>query len=970
MTLLRMACLSGILALAIHPASPQLLAPGEGLELVETPSFSIYFPKKLEPEARRLASFAEEVLDAEIGRIGPRSGHRLPVLLADRFPEQNGYFTSIPSNRIVLEIAPGRVDEETSSLADPLRGIFAHELAHALSLSTRGPLFAAGAALFGDPVAPAFWLGPRVLAEGTAIAAESGAPGEGQGRSGDPLSAAPLLQDLVEDRRPDFWEATGALGTWPFGESPYSFGGPFAAWLEERYGSQALARMWSEMARLRPPEDFLFVKGAFSAAFGKDLDELWQDYLDSMTPKTPIVAAPRGLSGSRPGLITALAAGSFEGRGLSIWADAADGAVFELVDGEKEPRRIFDADGHVNRLDLSSDGRFLLVSTVLEDRVGLSRNSVLIWDLRAKRFLGRRIEDLREAAWAGEAGTDASGELVGIAERGIETDLVRIGKERRILLHGEPTRIFGAPVVLEDGSLAFILREAGRSLLARLDGQGLEVLAPSIPLDNLRFLSGGGSRLLAATASPGNLYRLVAIDAAAGETPRLGLQATELSGGIRMPAYRSAPGEEPKISYVMARSEGERPADYPSSIPALALRWSPASWLRLDPSFAAETETRGSAAGATGSPLYPAFDPRPAPPLPEAFSVFRVPYVTADLGAAGLLVEGMDLTESLTWTASAAWNWVVGGADLAAAANVAFSPWNLGILVEDGFVAGLTGGSWWRSSGASLDLYRFFPSFPIRRGLGTELLAVGGLLSAAPIGAAYSGGLETLAFGSRASLEWRDSHQSAFAPFEKRGLEAGASIDGEYRSASAQAGAFSVAGFAEYWLPLAGLRGRLEGEAALTGMELGPGGRFFADGSPSILAPSISNWYMFSGLGLAGSWYARAELSARLFDIEIGRAFRPLWIEARRLIANAGVRGGLVGAATATGSGLAAGGPPVWEGTALLHSYFADLSLEFSPLVGIFASAGLSAGAEIEWTPIAATDSGSWRLAFLLGAGH
>ncbi|HUX37656.1 MAG TPA: hypothetical protein VMV44_07095 [Rectinemataceae bacterium] len=970
-----MASLLGILALAIHPASPQLIASGEALELVETPSFSIYFPKDLTSEARRLASFAEAVLDSEVGRIGPRPGHRLPVLLANRFPEQNGYYSSFPSDRIVLEIAPGRVDDESSSLSDPLRGIFAHELAHALSLSTRGPLFAFGATLFGDPVAPAFWLGPRVLAEGTAIAAEGGAPGEAHGRSVDPLSAAPLLQDLVEGRRPDFWEATGALGTWPFGESPYSLGGPFAAWLEKRYGGQALARMWSELARLRPPEDFLFVKGAFTAAFGKNLEGLWSDYLDSMTPASPFIAAPRGLPGSGPALITALTAGKVGGRGLTIWSDVAEGAVFEFTQGEEGPRRLFDADGHVNRLDLSPDGRFLLVSTTTEGVDGVLRSTLLVWDLRSGAFTGRRIAGVREAAWDGAAGTDGSGGIVGIAERGIETDLVRVGKEaRETLLRGGPTRILGAPVSLDDGSLALIVRDAGHSLLARLAGQSLEVLAPSVPLDNLRFLSGGGSRLLAATATPGSLYRLVAIEAATGDSPRVGVQATELSGGIRMPAYRSIPGAAAEISYVEATSSGERPADYPFDNPALALRDSPASWLRLDPSFATESETKGDEAGVSGGSGVPTFAAHPAPPLPKALSVFRTPYVSTDLDSAGFLVQGMDLTESLAWKARAGWNWAVGGADLATAANIALPPWTLSLEAEDGFVAALTSGSWWRSSSASLDLSRFFPTFPLRRGLEAGLLMGGGILSAAPIGAAYAGGLEAGGFGGRASLGWTDNHQSAFAPFEKRGIETGVAIDGEYRSdtagGTAPQSAFSASAFADYWLPIAGLHARVEAGIGLSGLDLGPGGRFFADGSPSILAPTIANWYMLSELGLAGPCYARAELSARAFDIEIGRPFRPLWIEARRIVATAGIRGGLLGPLAAPGSGLAAGRLPVWGGTALLHSYFADLNLEFSPLVGLFASQGLSAGAEIEWTPVSTTGSGSWRLAILLGAGH
>lgn len=1008
MTSLRTACLASALALALTPAHPQLLLPGSAIEVVETGSFSIYFPPSLEAEARRVAGFADSVLETEIGRFGPKPDRKLSVLLADASPEQNGYFTSLPSSRIVLEIAPSLIDEELASAPDPLKALFAHELAHALSLSTRDPFFGFGAALFGDPVAPAFWLGPRLLAEGTAIAAESGSPGEGKGRSTDPLSAAPVIQSLAEGRRPGFWEADGAGGAWPFGSSPYAFGGPFADWLERRYGAGSLEKLWIELAQLRPPENFLFVKGAFSAAFGKDLPSLWKDYLDDMTPRYPILVGPRIIAQSGPAVIVGLTAR----KGLTLWADAAEGAVFSLADGQSAPSRLFDVDGHVNRLDISDDGRFLLVSTAAPDAAGNLRELVLVRDLKSGRFTARRVRNLREAAWVGDAGADGSGDIVGIAPRGVQTDLALAhGTDVEVILRGGPTRSYGSPVSLDGDAVAFLVRDGGTSMLARLKAGAVEVLAPSQALPDLRFLSGSHDRLAAAFAAPKELYRLVIVEHASTESPQTAVQAVGLSGGIERPVFRSEPQAAPAVGYVASLSGGQWAADYPFDLPALALARSPASWVPLDSSFArgpgsgapspdtasgatpsdaprdlgtpASTPTPAAgatsgisttpatmpaptfAAGATSaSPPAPAatsqrealpFAPRRAPPFPDSLEVMRFPYVTPTFDAAGLFVQGGDLTESLSWAAIGAWNWGAGGADLAAAAQLSIAAWTLAIQASDNFTAGLISGTWWRSSVADLSLSRFFATFPARRGMSLEAEAAGGAISTAPSGSPYSGSLVDAGVGSRAGLGWTDSHQSAFAPFEKRGYKTSLAVDGEFSSLSGNALAATIQ--FEGWLPFGGLDLLLGGTLSPYGLAIGPSGRYFEMGAPSFLSASQGLWPLYSGLGLAAPWYATGDLSARLFDIEIGTGLGLLPVEARRLIARTGFRAGALGD---FGARLP---------TALVSAY-ADLSFEFSPKVGLFASESLAATVEGEWSPFLFDGAQVWRLSFALGAGH
>ncbi|MEI6874348.1 MAG: hypothetical protein WCL50_04365 [Spirochaetota bacterium] len=937
--------LAGLLLLVMLPALAQLIGAGRSLELIETASFSIYYPRELSGEAMRLASFAEELLDAEVGRFGARPEKRLPVLLTDQFPETNGSYTPLPSDRIVLEIAPFLLNDETASIADQLRGVFAHELAHALSLSTRPPLLSFAATIFGDPVQAALLTGPPLLSEGTAICAESSDRAGGLGRAWDPLAASPIRQSLAENRNIGFWEATSASGLYPFGASAYTWGGPFAAWLEERYGTGALERLYRELGALRFPEDGLW-KGAFSKAFGRDLDPLWKDFLDSMRIQRPLVTATKPLVG-KPGYITALTAGRIEGILSTVWADSSEGAVLALRQGDSQPRRLFEADGHVNRLDLSSDGRFLLVSTA-SSVDGFTRLVAKVWDLRKSRFTGNSYFDLREAAWAGEVGDEGEGRVVGIAISGMKTDLVEVdGASRRVILRGGPTRSYGGPVVLADGMVYTLALEKGRSLLVRIGGDRLRVLATNLPLERLRFLSGRGRDLTFGFSSGDGFYRLALLREVGTAGQRLSLQEMELSGGVQRASLRSDPGENPEVSYLAAFSDGEYPADYPFALPALALRDTGSSWIALDDSFG---DPKVEVLPLTASSF------SPAPPLPLALSTFRYPVVSTDLGSAGLEVEGADISGRFSWAAVAEYAWMAGAANLGASLGLALAPWNLDIAASDRF-SKVSEMGFFRQTRADLQVSRFFPGFPSRRGLLMDLLLSGGGLAQAPSGAPYGYPYLSLNLGTRASATWKDSHAAVFAPFEKRGFEAGLALDTEWRPGKEGVPGFASEALLDAWLPVAGLHLRVEAAASVDGsLGLGPSGRKWRDGGPSILDPGIGTWTAYAGLGAIADWYGRADFEFRLADLEIMRRVHFLGLYARRAILSCGIRGGGFGDFGSAPLGLA--------------SMHGDLAIEFTPLLGLATRGSLAAEVDVDYALNPDLAPQPWHISFSLGTGH
>ncbi|MFZ4616075.1 MAG: hypothetical protein ACOYM2_07765 [Rectinemataceae bacterium] len=946
--------------------SAQLLAPGQALEELQTASFNILFPEGLVHEAERLASFAEEVLAQEVGRIGPHPTERLTVLLTDRFPETNGYYTPLPSTRIVLEVAPFKVNDETSSTKDQLRLLFTHELAHALSLSIRPPLLAVADLLFGDIATGSIFIVPSVLAEGAAIVAESSDKAGGRGRAWDPLAVMPVRQALIEHRPIDFWTANNSGGLFPFGGSAYTWGGPFMAWLEAEYGTGSVQKLFTEFGNLRAPADWLWTKGAFTAAFGRDLDSLWDQWLATMAPDRPVYVGSELLA-SRPGLISALTAGTVDGKALTIWEDSAIGAVLELSEGDRHSQRLFAADGHVNRLALSGDGRFLLVSTVMEDAGTQSRLAVRVWDRTARAFTKRSIPGLREAAWVGEAGDQGEGPVVGIAPRGIRTDVVRVdGATRSVLAQGTDSRFFGSPLCLGADSLFFLARDEGRSMLIRVEEGRPSVLSPGIPLRRLRFLSGRGNELAIGYANDGGLYRVALLEGVIGPAPAaapeakpaptlLRAQETDISGGVQDAAFAGLPGGPPELHYKAAFSEGEYPAAYPFAAGAMAMKETSASWSSLDASFlglSADIAT-ASLGSAVSSPLAAA---RPAPFLPLAGKTFRIPVFSGDLSSGGLYMEGADISETLVWGLDAEYSWAARAANLAGKLGLSIAPYRVSIAGEDWFSPNSESKRpWSRTTRLSLGISRKLPDFPLRNHADLGLELAGGALSKGAAGAAYTTSPSSGAIAARLSLTRTQSHTSPFAPFDKEGFEAGAAADTEWRPGLDTLPACGLSVWGGAWAPFLGLHGSLEANLSPgAGLLFGPGGRGFADGGNSLLDPVAATWPIYSARG-QGSWYARAELAVSPLSLEIGAALPLFGIYSRRVMITSGMRAGTLGNFTLS------------QSPTPLFSAFVDASFEFTVLTGYLAQAGLAAIVHFEYAPLAATPG---SVSFELGNGH
>ena len=235
-----------LLVLGLFPAQAQFAQykPFTAMRVIRTEHFDIIFPKESEVSARLLASYADDVYKEMSGLLGIELRRRLPVAFTPHTDRFNGYY-QFASGSIMLFDTP--MDVEWTTYEDNLKGLFIHELAHAISLNSSSPLFDVFHRIFGNWVMPTGINAPGFMVEGVAIGFESLG---GFGRANDPRTKQLLRQAIYEDKFLTPFQASQMYdapsnngGHW------YDYGGLFSKWLLDNYGMEKYAQLWQAMGR-------------------------------------------------------------------------------------------------------------------------------------------------------------------------------------------------------------------------------------------------------------------------------------------------------------------------------------------------------------------------------------------------------------------------------------------------------------------------------------------------------------------------------------------------------------------------------------------------------------------------------------------------------------------------------------------------------------------------------------------------
>jgi hypothetical protein len=256
-------------ALALSPGAARLASqvvdPGGAWRTFRTGHFEVHTQATHLEAAARAAAVAESAWTALAALLPPPRG-RIHLVIADHWDLANGFASTWPSPRVVIQAAPPVADPMLGDYDSWLALVITHELAHIFHLEPARGWWRWGRALLGR--APFLFpnvYAPSWVSEGLAVYYETRLTGGGRLRSGFHHAA---IAAQLEERGPLPMDAAGGLSPrWPGGVRPYVFGAQFFADLAAAGGDSAVARF----VRLQSsrPLPWLQVGAAFRGAMEK-----------------------------------------------------------------------------------------------------------------------------------------------------------------------------------------------------------------------------------------------------------------------------------------------------------------------------------------------------------------------------------------------------------------------------------------------------------------------------------------------------------------------------------------------------------------------------------------------------------------------------------------------------------------------------------------------------------------------------
>ena len=258
-----------------------------------TPHFRIHARAEHAAVAVTAAGEAERAYAALRTELHPPRG-TVDVVLYDNVDFANGYASVLPSNRIVVFLAPPAGEVGLSHYDDWLRLVLTHELTHVFHLDRSRGAWGALQRVFGraPPLFPNMYR-PAWVGEGLATYYETRFTSAGRGDGG--FHAQILLGKAADRRWPRPGDNNLATSLWPGGTGPYAFGSRFFDYQWVTHGDSVAPRFVEATSRRLWP---LTISGPLKQAGGNGLDADWKGFAgwwNRGSPPAPSRIIARGL---------------------------------------------------------------------------------------------------------------------------------------------------------------------------------------------------------------------------------------------------------------------------------------------------------------------------------------------------------------------------------------------------------------------------------------------------------------------------------------------------------------------------------------------------------------------------------------------------------------------------------------------------------------------------------------------------
>ena len=596
----------------------QNFKPFTPLRTVKTEHFEFIYPLESEETARYLAGRADAIYKRLSALFGISLQERIPVTITPHTDEVNGYMNPVPYSHILVFDTPEFID--FSLFENTLENLFTHELTHAVTAGSRGPVVQALHTVFGGWANLLAFNAPWFMIEGAAVMVESE---NGFGRANDPLIKAKLRQDILEG---DFKTPFQAEGVWdlpPGANVYYYYGGLFCEYLVKTYGYEKFAELWQ---RIGSTFHFSFAKYnngfyyIFKKVYGKHILDAWQDFENSIKITDAVDNEPHVVYKKRGTRANIADVVSFDKKVYFLDKHAAKVFVYDTT--TKKTKTAVSVDSAAYNIDISPDGTRLLVSTYIRAGANagqLSRAVAVEYKAKSGLPTGRVFKKIYSARYFRDG-------IIGIASDTHKTKVVYRSFEKKavdeVLLRGSRELIFGNISPLDRNRFAFVYAVKGRRMVGLFDYEQKTAAAITAKDEKdahdywnyTRGLRYSGGKLLFEYNDNDRFSKLGVIDFDVDGGMSARLYRTDFSGGVHNPAwadggifYKSAFSQTDALSRYsgivsVAGLEAAAATGY-SAVPLKLKPWSGS--LLAESGLATEAPVRGLAAPASG-PAAPA----------------------------------------------------------------------------------------------------------------------------------------------------------------------------------------------------------------------------------------------------------------------------------------------------------------------------------------------------------------------------
>ena len=584
--------------------------PGYHWRTLETPHFSVHFHQEEELMARRVAELGEEIYTelTPFMKWTPR-GKTQVVLVANR-DDFNAWSTTVPFREMKIFLVPPPATMDFDSSDDWLRLTLFHEYTHILHLDTVDGIPKYLRYFFGSIVSYGFF-SPTWYLEGLATYGETRFTGEG--RIGAPLTEMVLRCATLDLKIPTFDKLGGESPDWPWGQTPYLFGGAFVDYLARTYGEDKLAQFNHAYSRGMP-------YGLNSTAieiFQKEFTLLWNEWRQSLQKKYEAqyqALAGEGITASEPltftGYVTMGPRFSPDGRWLAFSTRDADHyPAIEALNMTASSATGFKPRGtglkpvllipgrNAYTLSWSPDGKTVYISRTTNPNSALAENFFRYYDLFAYRIQKEkkhsfRVKPERLTRQARLSQVDASPDgslLAGVVQQMDRTELVVLspdGAGLKPLVPAEPGVRWATPRFSPDSQrIAASVVRAGNRDIVILDREGNLILrVTSDPGSDRDPCWSPDGRYLLFTSARTGIYNLHAFDTEANMLYRV----TNVAGGAFQPEVSPDGASLVFVAYSSAGYDLHRLGFDPAS-------WKPLPWEEAPMEVSASEPLQGSA---------------------------------------------------------------------------------------------------------------------------------------------------------------------------------------------------------------------------------------------------------------------------------------------------------------------------------------------------------------------------------------